>query len=243
MKTKLFLPLCIATLVSIGNSLAQSSVVVESYQHSLTYALTLSSQENLSALRTVDISNKRSQKLITSRFSNKEMLQALLAQNEDIASAMGGTIRGWSIVLITNSNGDVLGTAITKRNSPPIDVTQYFRAQMGPAIRGITAQENSTNVRSISLAQVSIELKELNTELRGILNVNSVMTSVDDSGTEKIRSANFTDLNGYWSPNYELPYIGEDDSSPIPMALGYNGIVSGTVSAGRPRTLILNKPN
>lgn len=239
MKTKLFLPLCIASILSSGKSSAQPSVIVETYQHSLTYALTLSTREDESEVRTASVAVKRSQKLVTSRFSNKEMLEALLSQSEEMASAMGGTIRGWSIVLITNSQGDVVGTAITKRNSPPIDVTRFFSAQVGPAIRGITEQKNSANVRSISLAEVSIELNALNTELRGVLNVNSVLTTVDDSGTERIRTANFTDLSGYWQPNFIMP-VGTDSNYSIPI-LGMNGVVTGTVNAGRPRVITLNQ--
>jgi hypothetical protein len=232
MKTKLLLPVSIATMLGLGNAFAGMSAPVATYQHSLTYALTLSSEEQTEMMPAVRVS--KSQKLTTSKFSNKEMLTALLEEGGDIATAMGGSIKGWSIILITNAEGDVVGTAITKKNAPPIDVTEYFGAEVGPAIQGITPKKNSVNIQSVSLAQVSINLDDLNTDLQGVLNVNSVYTEENESDMEVIQSANFTDLSGYWSPSFDEWEVDTATVVTAEYVKEFTGIVTGTVKAGRP---------
>ncbi len=232
MKTKLLLPVSIATMLGLGNAFAGMPAPVATYQHSLTYALTLSSEEQKQVMPVVRVS--KSQKLMTSKFSNKEMLEALLEEGGDIATAMGGSIKGWSIILITNAEGDVLGTAITKKNAPPIDVTEYFGAEVGPAIQGITPKKNSVNIQSVSLAKVSIDLDDLNTDLQGVLNVNSVYTEENESDMEVIQSANFTDLSGYWSPSFDVWEAESSEVLTTDFVEEFTGIVTGTVSAGRP---------
>lgn len=226
-------------MLSLGNSFAGISAPVETYQHSLTVSLTLSSEEQMEAVPVAKMVT-RSQKLMTSRFSNKEMLEALLAEDAALATAMGGSIKGWSIILITNAEGDVIGTAITKKNANPIDVTEYFGAEMGPAIQGTTPKKKSVNIQKISLAKVYIDLDDLNTELQGVLNINSLYTEEDESFMEIIQSANFTDLNGYWSQSYGVWDVGSAAAISVEAVEEFTGIVTGTVSAGAPR--LFNNP-
>jgi len=230
MKTTLLLPIATAALLSVGNSFAGISVALETYQHPLTVSLTLASQENISMVR----SKVRPQKLLTSRFSNKEMLEALLAEDAGIATAMGGSIKGWSIVLITNSEGDVVGTALTKKNTNPIDVTEYFGAEKGPEIQGATEKRNAVNIQSVSLTRVSINLDELNTDLQGVLNINSLYKEGVESSTTTIQSAQFTDLSGYWSPSYDEWQSESQEITVNELVKEFNGVVTGTVTAGRP---------
>jgi len=240
MKMKLLLPTAIASMLSLGNAFAGMTAPVETYQHTLTYSLSLSSEERMGPVPMGKAASK-SQKLTTTRFSNKEMLEALLEQDEDIAIAMGGSIKGWSIILITNAEGDVLGTAITKKNASPIDVTEYFGAEVGPAIEGITPKKNSVQIQSVSLAQVSIDLFDLTTDLQGVLNVNSVYTEDDLSFTEIIQSANFTDLTGYWSLGLSVWEAAPDAVITADVVEEFAGIVTGTVRAGGPK--LFNVPN
>jgi len=240
MKIKLLLPTAIASMLSIGNAFAGMTAPVETYQHTLTYSLSLSSEERMGPVPMGKVISK-SQKLMTTRFSNKEMLEALLEQDEDIAIAMGGSIKGWSIILITNSEGDVLGTAITKKNKSPIDVTEYFGAEMGPAIQGITPTKNSVFVQSVSLARVSIGLNDLTTDLQGVLNVNTVYTEESESSKEIIQSAHFTDLSGYWSLGHSVWEAAPDTVIAAEPIEEYTGIVTGTVRAGGPK--LFNTPS
>jgi hypothetical protein len=152
----------------------------------------------------------------------------------DLANAMGGSIKGWSIILITNAEGDVIGTAITKKNAAPIDVTEYFGATAGPAIQGITPSKNSLNIQRVSLASVSIDLSDLTTDLQGVLNVNSVYTEENASFMEIIQSANFTDLSGYWSQGYDIWESGSSEVLAADFVREFTGVVTGAVRAGRP---------
>jgi hypothetical protein len=233
MKTKLLLPVSIAAWLGLGNAFAGMPAPVGTYQHSLTVALTLSSEDQLKPMPMIKAPTK-SQKLMTTRFSNKEMLEALLGQDVDLANAMGGSIKGWSIILITNAEGDVIGTAITKKNAAPIDVTEYFGATAGPAIQGITPSKNSLNIQRVSLASVSIDLSDLTTDLQGVLNVNSVYTEENASFMEIIQSANFTDLSGYWSQGYDIWESGSSEVLAADFVREFTGVVTGTVRAGRP---------
>ena len=201
MKSKSLLPLAVVTMLGLGNSKAGMPIPFETYQHNLTISLSLSSEDQDLRMPADTRIKSLSQKLKTTKFSNKQMLEALMAQDGDIEEAMGGSIKGWSLVLITNSEGDIVATALVKKNTPPIDVTEYFSAQAGPSIQAVKEKKNSVAIQQVSLAEVEIDLDDLTTDLQGVLNIESIYKEDDEleMSTETIQSVGFTDLSGYWS--------------------------------------------
>ena len=94
---------------------------MDGLQHSLAISLTIKSEDN----RKIQRSGPGGSELITQKISNKELLEFFV---EEFVQ-MGGSIKGWSIALISY-NGDIVGTALVKKDAPPIDITSYFSAQL-----------------------------------------------------------------------------------------------------------------
>ncbi|HVJ47046.1 MAG TPA: hypothetical protein VM511_11710 [Luteolibacter sp.] len=59
-------------------------------------------------------------KFVVGKFSNKEFLEAL------VEDGLISEIKGWSVVLLVDQDGDEISLFITKKNTSPIDVSDYL---------------------------------------------------------------------------------------------------------------------
>lgn len=59
-------------------------------------------------------------KFVVGKFSNKEFLEAL------VEDGLISDIKGWSVVLLVDQDGDPISLFITKKNTSPIDVSDYL---------------------------------------------------------------------------------------------------------------------
>ena len=167
---------------------------------------------------------KESQKILTEKISTKEILEGLVGEG------VINSIKGWSLHLATNDDGEVIGTYISKNKNSPINVTQYFAASSGTTIMSYKREYNdkkdidkgTVQYRSVSKVDINVDDVEVKTE--GIVEVNTSFS--DETGYEQefVKSADFSDASGT---------IG-DKGSPA------DGLVNGQLKAANGKEFTLN---
>ena len=163
-----------------------------------------------------------SQKMLTKKISNKEILEGLV--REGVIS----TISGWSIVLISGNSAELIGTFITKNSNTPIDISAYF----GIYVRDIsesykgkhTAKKDSVKgtANSKAISDLVIDLNGIELEAQGLLDFKSEFFAEHDLdvGEEFIKSAKLNDLTGEYTHKY--------------------GVVTGSVKASNGKKITIN---
>ena len=244
MKAKSILSLAFATLaIAATNAHAGAQAQMNARQHNLTVALSLAYEGDYSE-KPNNNGFTESRKLLTEKISNKELLQAFLDEDGDVAFEMGYTIKGWSIVLITDDDADIIGTYLVKKGMESIDVTDYFYAEAGPTIDGYEGKYDlskdlyTAKDQSVGLARLGIEIDDFATDLQGVLNVKSDYTDDDEDEFEFITTAAFTDLSGYF-------YVEDEEDDDVGFAAveideeSVDGVVTGTINAATGKAITL----
>ena len=134
MKPKYYLPIALASLVLATNVTAQD----EYREHSVTFSCTLST-EAPEQFKENENGYKASRKIATEKLSNKEILEALA--DEGVIS----NIKGWSIKILTLGNGNIEGVFLTKKDTTPIDITEFFEFDIYFALEAYTEQSKEKN--------------------------------------------------------------------------------------------------
>ena len=167
---------------------------------------------------------KESQKILTEKISVKEILEGLVGEG------VINSIKGWSLHLATNDNGEVIGTYISKNKNSPINVTQYFAASTGTTIMSYKRQYNNkkdidkgtAQYRSVSMIDINVDDVEVKT--RGLAEVNTSFSDEIGHDQEFVKNAKFNDVNGT---------VG-DKGSPA------DSLVNGSVNAATGKKFTLN---
>jgi hypothetical protein len=243
MKAKTILPLAFATLaLAATNVQAGMQIPLNARQHNLTIALSLSYEGDYSEKPNSN-GYTESQKLETSKLSNKELLQAFLDEDGEVAYEMGYTIKGWSIVLITDDDAEIVGTYLVKKDMESIDVTDYFYAESGPTIEGYQGKYEAnkdlytSKDQTVGLARLGIEVDDFATDLQGVLNVKSDYTDDDDFEFSFISTAAFTDLSGYFYLDYNNEEAAILEATPVDIEESIDGVVTGTIKAANGKAI------
>jgi hypothetical protein len=168
-----------------------------------------------------------SQKILQMKISNKEILEGFVDEN------LIDDIKGWSIVLLTDNNAEIVGTFLTKKNNFPIDVTEYFEADGGPGIeeyKGKYSDKKDLDTGTatyMSLAALLLEISGVAIEVQGILEANTDFSQEGgDDEEEFVKTADFTNLSGI----IEDPELGPDEE----------GLVTGSIKAAKGKKLTFN---
>ena len=182
MKITHFLPAaCAAFAFATAN--VQAGRGPDAQQHSLAISLTIKSE----AGRLTRMGPGGSE-LITQKISNKELLDFFVEEFPQ----MGGSIKGWSIALISY-NGDVVGTALVKKDATPIDITSYFSAQLNDLVVNSYQSYGSTESGvNNSIAAVGLYLGSFSYESQGAFEGKYIVVD----GYEYLTGAKLTGLSG-----------------------------------------------
>lgn len=222
MNMKSILSLVIASLIITGDNIYAQLTQDTYQQHSLTIALSLTvTGDSVEKPNGNGFTEKR--KISTVKLSNKEILQSLIDENSYVADQMGHTIKGWSIVMITDSSAEIVAIWIVKKNMNAITLNAYFDIEMGPVIEGYQGKYDAiknlyaSKKQATGLSQLELDLYQFHTEMEGISKVVSYYTDQDEgSEIEFIKTADFTNLSGGFGENSE----------------DFEGVVAGAVKAG-----------
>lgn len=237
MTSKLLLAATTAALAITGTVNAQWIGDGALYEHGLSINLQLISEGAYSRTTSTNGNYTESQKILTKKLSNKEILEALKADG------LITSITGWSIVLITNDDGEVVGTRINKRNTPSIDISDYFSAKEKFSVQAYNGRYVANKRlyqavgQSVTLAEVEIEIDDFQATAQGVLNANYLESGEDRmvavsargdkrlSNTEIIQNATFTNLTGEFEDDGAEDFFVE-------------GIMTGSVVAGPPTKIV-----
>lgn len=191
------LPAIIASLAITGPSSAQADLAEDNArEHKVTATLKVFYEgiEEVSQKNNGDI--HYSQKIITKKVSNKEILEGLVEEG------VIADIKGWSIILITGDNAQIVGTYITKKNNLPIDITSFFDASSGHQITAYkgkyidkTESESGTATHK-SLASLRMDIDGVELEVQGVLEADTEYFEDESTDEEFVKKAQFTDLSG-----------------------------------------------
>lgn len=220
--TKHLFPIAIASLSMMGASAQADLAEDNAREHKATISLKVSYEggEDVTHKNNGDI--HFSQKILTMKISNKEILQGLVEEG------VIADIKGWSIIFITNDNAEVVGTYLTKKNNLPINITSYFSASSGPQIEAFKGKyidskdlESGTATYK-SLASLMMDIDGVDIKVQGVMKSDTDFS--DDGHTEEefIKKADFTDLSGV---------MNEDE-----------GLVTGSAKAAKGKKLTVNLP-
>ena len=143
MKIKKTLPIALATLALLASS---ASAAVEQQRVTLQFRATFEGEliERESSNSTTYIYTEE-QKLQTAKFSNKELLEALV--EEGVISSIGG----WSLVALTQETGESMGFYLIKNGRAPVSLANYLSinddAEEGSYVEAFksTYQETATS--------------------------------------------------------------------------------------------------
>ena len=203
------LPLaCAAFALASTNAQAQGAVA---QQHNLAISLTIKSEDSGRDKR-----GPVGSELITQKISNKELLEFFVEEFEQ----MGGSVKGWSIALISY-DGNIVGTALVKKDAPPIDITSYFSAQLNDLVVNSYQSYGSTESGvDNSIAAVGLYLGSFSYESQGAFEGKYIVVDY----YEYLTGAKLTSLTGLANDGYVdfgivtgsatagtgKPYIGRD---------------------------------
>ena len=166
--------------------------------------------------------SKWTQKIITQKVSNKEILEALV--DEGVIN----DIKGWSIVLSSNDSAEITGTWITKKKNTPINISEFFDAKATDDLTVSSYKgkfsgkndEGSEKGNVTALAEVTMDIDGAKIQVNGTVKVDYTANFFGDEGDGEafITKATFENLAGIFSEE-------EDDE----------GIVTGSlkIKAGK----------
>jgi hypothetical protein len=218
MKMKYQLPIAIASMAfAASNVNAQNDD--DGRIHNLTVSLKVSFNGDFQEVEKDNGDQKFSQKIVTEKFSNKQILEILV--DEDVIDE----IKGNSIVMLTDDQGGILGVFLRRNNDLEENISGYFDAELAPVppIEGFKGtfdeSENLTEekIEVKTLGSVEFECDDFDLNAQGLFEAKSAFTDDDGEETTFIKTANFSELTGL------LNAVDADDD---------DGVVSGGVKAG-----------
>lgn len=233
-----FLPLAAACLL-VGQAAAGDSVEPNyEYEHTLTINLQLVSEgpneEKNGPAGNVTESNS----FIIEKYSNKEILEELRD------SGVIPSISGWSIVLVTDDEGDVSGFRLKKKGTPSIDLENLsLRTNKSPSIEAFTGTtigrtgRYTATEQEISVSTFSFDTRGI--ELSATGNFRTVFAVIDDSeaeiDTKIVQNITCSNLSGYgfaYDDMWETTSAGRVSIQPIDESytfIVYGGFIASSV--------------
>ncbi|MDF1712040.1 MAG: hypothetical protein P1U90_07350 [Akkermansiaceae bacterium] len=112
----------VASFTMVGAITQAAAQEANARAHQLTTSLKIDVEGEEEVKNKDNGDSKWSQKVITQKVSNKEILEAL------VDAGVINDIKGWSIVLSSNDSAEVTGTWITKKKNTPINISEFFNA-------------------------------------------------------------------------------------------------------------------
>jgi len=222
-------------------AMASSASAQDLFKHGVTLSIKGYAQgdetntESVSSSKTVYTSKS---KFLVGKFSNKDFLQSLVSA-EVIAD-----IKGWSLNLITDSNGEKRGLYIVKKGVAPINVSSYAGFNTEEVAYEQTYKEvdftngNETDDSTWTergLSSVFIDVPGFSAELNGSYRSSHSYKYSWNSAqeieieVEKLKSATFSDLVGVLG--YFNEFRNKDTKAPYEAVL-----LEGSVAVGGPKT-------
>jgi len=230
MKMNYQLPIAIASIAIATSHIGATPIPVgfiqnpEGRQHNITISLqTASAGESDRPKPNTKGKYSWSQKIETEKISNKQILEALVNENLGMTE-----IKGWSIVMLTSSSGEIIGTYLKKKGENLININQYFNASDNYSFSvsngsGKTTDNPKSDVGTFTVTMQFLSNLELNigihARVTGVLEASALGSYENEYEELFIKKANFTDLTG-------LVYRKNDN-----VDVAY-GIVTGNVKAG-----------
>jgi hypothetical protein len=219
------------------------------YQHGITLAIKGYAQGNEAYSESESASKNvytYKSKFVAGKFSNKEFLQAL------VSAEVISDIKGWSLSLVTDSNGNNRGLYIVKKGAEPINVSGYAgfdRDEIAQEYndKEVTFPNGNRTYDSTwterGLSGIFINVPGFNAELHGsYFSSHSSKYSENqsletESYVEKLHSASFTNLVGALDYYYDLRNKGV--KAPIETAF-----LEGSVAVGAPKAtdIVVDSP-
>lgn len=226
---KYILPIAIASLTMSAHRVQADLVQDNGRSHKLTVSLKAHFE---GAKKYDEKSNgdvKFSQKILTQKISNKEILEGLV--NEGVIA----DIKGWSLILVTNNDADIVGIYIEKKNNVPIDVTQYFSAGSESEIESNNGKHNAKKAMTTvttekkSLGGIMFDIDDVMLEARGLLTRRTDFSKDEELEVEEefVKDAKFSDMTGVFSDDAE-----EEEEE---------GLVTGSLKAAKGKKFTYNQ--
>ena len=234
-----FLPLAAASCLFAG--IASAGDLGFEYEHTLTINLQMVSEGVPEEKNSPSGNSSQSKSFVTEKYSNREILQDL----KD--SGVIQSISGWSIVLVTDDDGNVRRFRLKKKNTPSIDLENLSLGINSPSIEayngstvGRTGRYTSTDVE-ISVSRFSFETRDFEFTASG--NFRTVFAVTEDlglrgrnTGTRIVQNITCSNLSGYgyandneWQPSGTIAPASilpvKDDSTFIV----YGGFIASSV--------------
>lgn len=217
------LPLKVA-LTSLALAIhGQANGLTQEYrEHNVTVALKLSTEEDEKFEETNNKGFKASQKIVTQKISNKQLLEALV--EEEVID----DIQGWSIKALTYGSGEIAGFFLTKKNHDPIDISEAFEYDVSLALEEYKEQLKETgkgekyenDFKILGTGYLNLVIGDFSTDTRCIVKV-SAKEEYKEEG-ESSQSAAFVKTAAFEN------IVGEayEDEEPF-------GVIEGSVKAGK----------
>ena len=215
-------PVAVAALTMVGAITQAAAQENNARSHQLTTSLKIEVEGEEEVKDKDNGDSKWTQKIITQKVSNKEILEALV--DEGVIN----DIKGWSIVLSSNDSAEITGTWITKKKNTPINISEFFDAKATDDLTVSSYKgkfsgkndEGSEKGNVTALAEVTMDIDGAKIQVNGTVKVDYTANFFGDEGDGEafITKATFENLAGIFSEE-------EDDE----------GIVTGSlkIKAGK----------
>jgi hypothetical protein len=209
MKLSYQLPIAIAS-VAIATSNISAAQAPEGRIHNVTVSLeaTFEGVFKTTAKDETDDVYEESVKIVTEKISNKQVLEAL--KDDGLITE----IKGYSIVMLTDSDADILGVWLRKDKELVENISGYFDADIAPVppiegYKGSYKNNKGQNLYqstddTITLGSVGFEIAGLSFSAQGLVQLKTAYTDDDGNETTFVKTGSFSDLTG---PVNEAPVI------------------------------------
>jgi hypothetical protein len=229
-----FLPLVAASCLFAGKASAGDSAF--EYEHTLTINLQLVSEGPSEEKNGPAGNTTETQSFVVEKYSNKEILQDLME------SGVISSISGWTIVLVTDDEGDVSGFRLKKKNTPSIDLENLSLRVSSPTIeaytgttiartRRYTATNQEINVSTFSLDARGIEL-EASGNFRTVFAITADSEEVDTKVVQNITCSNLSGYGSEYDNEWEAKTIAPASIIPVKddsTFIVYGGFIASSV--------------
>jgi hypothetical protein len=201
-------------------------------EHNVTIALKLST-EGEEKFEENNNGFKASQKIVTQKISNKQLLEALVEEG------VIDSIKGWSIKALT-SGSKIAGFFLVKKNHDPVDISEYFDYDVSFVLEqykeklketdNVEKYENHYHI--LATGYFDLLIGDFSTETNCLVTVSGreyykgQEVKVESESAEWIKKAAFEKI------------VGEayEDDEPF-------GVIEGSVKAGEGKKTDLEEPN
>jgi hypothetical protein len=193
----------VASFTMVGAITQAAAQEANARAHQLTTSLKIDVEGEEEVKNKDNGDSKWSQKVITQKVSNKEILEAL------VDAGVINDIKGWSIVLSSNDSAEVTGTWITKKKNTPINISEFFNANATDDLTISSYKgkfsgkkdEGSEKGAITALSKVTMDIDGAKIEVDGTVKVEYTANffGSDGEGEAFITKATFENLSGIFS--------------------------------------------